>query len=108
MTTTNHLTAAKIKAATGVDVDMCYQCGKCSAGCVLAGDMDYPSSVVMRMLQTDDAENYHKILSSNAIWLCQNCENCIHCPKEKPLAPEYKEYQKIFLKEYGQELDPEV
>ena len=33
---------------------------------------------------------------------------CIHCPKEKPLAPEYKEYQKIFLKEYGQELDPEV
>lgn len=83
MTTTNHLTAAKIKAATGVDVDMCYQCGKCSAGCVLAGDMDYPSSVVMRMLQTDDAENYHKILSSNAIWLCQNCENCIgRCPKE--------------------------
>ena len=75
--------AAKIKAATGVDVDMCYQCGKCTAGCVLAGDMDYPSSMVMRMLQTDDAENYHKILSSNAIWLCQNCENCIgRCPKE--------------------------
>ena len=33
---------------------------------------------------------------------------CIHCPKEKPLSPEYKKYQKIFLKEYGQELHPEV
>lgn len=33
---------------------------------------------------------------------------CIHCPKEKPLAPEYKGYQKIFLREYGNELDPEV
>lgn len=83
MTTINHLVAAKIKAATRVDIDKCYQCGKCTAGCVLAGDMDYPSSMLIRMLQTDDEENYRKILSSNAIWLCQNCENCIgRCPKE--------------------------
>ncbi len=33
---------------------------------------------------------------------------CIHCPKEKPLAAEYKGYQKIFVKEYGRELNPEV
>ena len=33
---------------------------------------------------------------------------CIHCPKEKPLAPEYRRYQKIFLREYGDELNPEV
>ena len=33
---------------------------------------------------------------------------CIHCPREKPLAPEYKEWQKNFLKEYGDMLSPEV
>ena len=33
---------------------------------------------------------------------------CIHCPKEKPLAREYKGYQKEFLAEYGNELCPEV
>ena len=33
---------------------------------------------------------------------------CIHCPREKPLAPEYKRYQKAFLREYGGELSPEV
>lgn len=33
---------------------------------------------------------------------------CIHCPKEKPLAPPYKKYQRIFVKEYGKELHPEV
>ena len=33
---------------------------------------------------------------------------CIHCPTEKPLAKEYKGYQKIFLQEYGGELNPEV
>ena len=80
---TNHQISTRIKAATGVDIDMCYQCGKCTAGCVLADDMDYPSSMIMRMLQTNDEENYRKIISSEAIWLCQNCENCIgRCPKE--------------------------
>mgnify|MGYP003408847421 FL=1 len=78
-----HATAESISKATGVDIDKCYQCGKCAAGCVLADNMDYPSSMIMRMLQTDDAENYKKVLSSEAIWLCQNCENCIgRCPKE--------------------------
>ena len=33
---------------------------------------------------------------------------CIHCPKEKPLDPKYRRYQKIFLKEYGAELNPEI
>ncbi|WP_233127433.1 glycosyltransferase family protein [Anaerovibrio sp. JC8] len=33
---------------------------------------------------------------------------CIHSPKEKALDPTYKQYQKIFLKEYGHELNPEI
>ncbi|ERL04917.1 glycosyltransferase family protein [Mitsuokella sp. oral taxon 131] len=33
---------------------------------------------------------------------------CIHCPKEKPLAASYRTYQKVFLREYGAELHPEV
>lgn len=33
---------------------------------------------------------------------------CIHCPKEKPLAAAYKSYPKRFLREYGNELSPEI
>ena len=33
---------------------------------------------------------------------------CMHCPKEKPLSDDYHKYQKIFLREYGDELNPEV
>ena len=33
---------------------------------------------------------------------------CVHCPVEKPLAPEYKVWQKVFLQEYGAELSPEI
>ena len=33
---------------------------------------------------------------------------CVHCPTEKTLDPIYHKYQKIFLREYGAELSPEV
>ena len=33
---------------------------------------------------------------------------CVHSPVEKPLAPEYRDWQKVFLKEYGEMLSPEV
>jgi len=72
-----------IKKNTKVNVNRCYQCGKCSAGCAVAEEMDYPPSRVMRMLQTNDAENYREILSSEAIWLCVSCQNCLtRCPME--------------------------
>ncbi len=68
---------------TSVDVARCYQCGKCTAGCVLASEMDFPPSYLMRLLQTGTAENYERILHSNTIWLCLNCENCLgRCPME--------------------------
>ena len=74
---------SEIKSNTDVNVNRCYQCGKCSAGCAVSEEMDYPPSRVMRMLQTNDAENYRKILSSEAIWLCVSCQNCLtRCPME--------------------------
>ena len=33
---------------------------------------------------------------------------CIHCPKEKPLSVDYGKYRKTFVREYGDELSPEV
>ena len=45
--------------------------------------MDYPPSVVIRMLQTESPENEEKLLRSNSIWLCLACEMCIQrCPME--------------------------
>ncbi|SHE35912.1 4Fe-4S dicluster domain-containing protein [Dysgonomonas macrotermitis] len=72
-----------IKGKTGVNVNRCYQCGKCSAGCAVAEDMDYPPSMVMRMLQTNDEDNYQSVLKSESIWLCVSCQNCLtRCPMQ--------------------------
>ena len=74
---------SEIKANTNVNVNRCYQCGKCSAGCAVSEEMDYPPSRVMRMLQTNETENYREILSSESIWLCVSCQNCLsRCPME--------------------------
>jgi heterodisulfide reductase subunit C len=74
---------SEIKSNTNINVNRCYQCGKCSAGCAVAEEMDYPPSRVMRMLQTKDEANYRKILSSQAVWLCVSCQNCLtRCPME--------------------------
>ena len=35
----------------GVIISRCYQCGKCTAGCVLAEEMDFPPSFLVRLLQ---------------------------------------------------------
>ena len=72
-----------IKSHTGINVNRCYQCGKCSAGCAVNQEMDYPPSVVMRLLQTGDPECYDEILCSQSIWLCVSCQNCVtRCPME--------------------------
>jgi len=66
---------------TEVKVSHCYQCGKCSAGCPLSEEMDFPPSVLMRMLQTGNPELEERVLRSFSIWVCLTCEMCFaRCP----------------------------
>ncbi|MBF0314458.1 MAG: 4Fe-4S dicluster domain-containing protein [Oligoflexia bacterium] len=58
----------------------CYQCGKCSAGCPLASQMELSTSQMMRQLQLG---NYDAIYRSNSLWVCVACETCqSRCPQE--------------------------
>jgi heterodisulfide reductase subunit C2 len=76
--------ADRVAEKTGVDVARCYQCGKCSAGCPLASDMDFPPSQIMHLLQLRDfPEMAEQALRSQTIWLCLTCEICYaRCPME--------------------------
>jgi len=71
---------AHIEKEAGTSINLCYQCGKCTAGCPVAGFMDYPPRQVIRLLQLDMLE---EALSAESIWLCATCETCsARCPRE--------------------------
>ncbi len=77
----NESLSGKVLEQTSVNSARCYQCGKCSAGCPLAEEMDFTSSMVMRMLQVEDEQTDKELLQSQSIWLCASCEMCIsRCP----------------------------
>ena len=63
---------------SGQRVDLCYQCGNCTAGCPYTFAYDLPVNQVMRLVQTGQKE---AALKCKSIWLCATCESCTtRCP----------------------------
>ncbi|PKQ15699.1 MAG: heterodisulfide reductase subunit C [Actinobacteria bacterium HGW-Actinobacteria-7] len=91
----------EVFARSGVNVRLCYQCGKCSAGCPMVGEMAVRPHMVMHLVQRNYRE---EALSSDGIWLCLTCETCsARCPKGADPA-------RVFdtLREMAQETNPRL
>ncbi len=71
----------EFEALTGHGVNLCFQCGKCSAGCPMAERMDLKPAQVVHHVRLGHAEEV--VLNSKAIWLCLGCETCsARCPQQ--------------------------
>ncbi len=78
--------AARLEKEGEVSVADCYQCGKCTAGCPAAEEMDVAPSQVLRLLQTESPNHEERALTSRSIWMCIGCETCVtRCPQEVDL-----------------------
>ena len=89
--------ASGIKSLHGVDVNMCYQCRKCTSGCPLAEFMDMtPTQIIHAVrLGLKDA-----VLNSNTYWLCVACGTCTaRCPQETGLLKVMDALANVAIKE---------
>lgn len=99
---------------SGENIERCYQCGKCTAGCPIAFAMDLGPGRLIRYLQLGLID---EALNSNTYWICSNCLTCsTRCPREidianlmdglrniafkrdiKPSDPSVKNFTRVFL-----------
>jgi heterodisulfide reductase subunit C len=83
VTPTSELAEA-FRLESGVDVNLCFQCNKCTAGCPTSYAMDYsPAQLIHAVrLGLDDL-----ILHSRTMWMCAACETCTtRCPQDVDIA----------------------
>jgi len=76
--------AEAVMAESGQNVNLCYQCGKCAAGCPISYEMDYKPTQLIHAIRLgmDDL-----VLNSKTMWLCASCETCTtRCPQEVDVA----------------------
>ncbi len=101
---------AKIEEISGQNIYSCYQCGKCSAGCVFSDKMDITVNQLIHLIQLGQKE---KVLKANTQWVCSSCLTCsVRCPREIDVAAlmeavrEYslrEDYEKVIISEISKE-----
>ena len=69
---------AEVDALSGQQVELCYHCHTCSAGCLVSTAMTHGPDRVLRLVELGDRA---QALAAPDIWLCVGCETCsARCP----------------------------
>lgn len=68
----------RVEEISGVDLNACYQCKKCTSGCPVSKLAESSPSEIMRRLHLKAGD---ELLDSDIIWMCVSCETCsARCP----------------------------
>ncbi len=87
----------QVARASGQNIEACYQCGKCTAGCPMAQAMDMTPNQVIRAVQLGLKD---MVLEAKAPWYCAACETCAsRCPRDIDMARVNKALARIALRE---------
>jgi heterodisulfide reductase subunit C len=69
-----------VEEKTGVNLNRCYQCKKCSVGCPVAGQVKAAPAEIIRRLQLGAGD---ELLHSDLVWTCLSCDTCsARCPND--------------------------
>jgi len=69
---------------SGEQIELCYHCHKCTAGCPVVEAMQYGPDRLLRMALLEQSD---LIFKSRDIWLCVGCYTCAtRCPNDINIA----------------------
>lgn len=75
----NQTLSNQVKQVIGEDVNLCYQCEKCTSGCPVSMEMELVPAQIMHACQLNLKS---QVMKANSIWLCASCETCTtRCPQ---------------------------
>ena len=95
----------KVEAISGQNIALCYQCGKCSATCPSASQMDLLPHEVVRYLQL----GLQEVLDAKSLWLCATCFACeTQCPRGLDVSKICEALRTIKLRQDPYELNMEA
>ncbi|MBC7104381.1 MAG: hypothetical protein H5T97_00400 [Firmicutes bacterium] len=63
--------AARVRAASGQPVELCYHCLVCAGGCPMAGRVEPGPNGVLRLVQLGARR---AAVTADLIWFCTTCE----------------------------------
>jgi heterodisulfide reductase subunit C len=94
----------RVAEISGQDINLCYQCGKCSAGCPMSFAMDLLPNQIIRAVQLGLEED---LASSRTVWLCASCLTCsVRCPKGIDIARVMDAVRQVTLRKSVDYVDP--
>jgi quinone-modifying oxidoreductase subunit QmoC len=64
-------------------VKMCMQCGVCAGSCPFGPHWEHTPQKIFMMIRAGKRD---EVLTSDAMWMCTSCYNCIvRCPRKLPI-----------------------
>jgi heterodisulfide reductase subunit C len=92
----------KVSDLSGETVTLCEQCGTCSGGCPVVGEMDITPSQMMKMTQL----GLKDVLDAKTIWVCASCYTCtIRCPRGLDVSKVAEALRQIILRQAIDHID---
>lgn len=91
---------------SGVDLNKCYHCMTCAAGCPFFRATDFAPNSVLRLVQLGLKK---EALECSTIWICVGCHTCsIQCPMGIDMAAVMDTLRHIAIKEGAAVAEPDI
>lgn len=85
----------QVNHLSGQQVELCYHCHKCTAGCPVVDAMQYGPDLLLQMVLLGQEE---AVFKSRDIWLCVGCQTCTtRCPNDIDIAATMDSLRQIAL-----------